>query len=82
MEYTMVVINNINYKGFTHKYKEFVSSFEEEELVKFIWLQKETMSIRNRNEEVDYYLGLAKGEVKIYEVYHKNPALYCIFKYK
>ena len=36
----------------------------------------------NRNEEVDYYVGLARGEVKIYEVTHKNPALYCTFRYK
>jgi hypothetical protein len=75
-----IFIEHSIYNKFVQKNKEFITGFEEDDLVKFEFIRnKKNPHPATKYEQSIYYVGLAKGDLKIFEVIEGIPKLMCKF---
>ena len=67
------------FNQFVSQDKELITSFEEGQLIKFKLLSKKEDLNKVAFETTAYYVGLAKGDLKLFEVTEGGPKLICSF---
>lgn len=63
-----IVIEHSLYNEFIPKISEIVTSFQEEDLITFVKYAEKKSEVVNPNSDTDYYVGLSKGDIKVFEV--------------